>query len=606
MCGLAGFFSYSSDAPSVHRSALLRMRESMSFRGPDGQGLWLSSDGRMGLAHRRLAIIDLSENGAQPMASADGKMQVILNGEIYNYRTLRLELEKSGYVFRTQSDTEILLFLYRECGADMVHRLRGMFAFALWDEQNRRLLLARDPFGIKPLYYYDDGRTFWFASQVKALLRGLPTSPHPDPAGHAGFFLWGYVPEPYTLYQEIRTVPAGSTILLATDGRRQEQEYFSVTRELVNAIEHSTDQSPERAATELYEAMSDSVSHHLVADVPVGIFLSAGLDSGALVALASAGQSSVGHTFTLGFEEYRGTQRDETPLARMVAEHYGTIHQTGWIARAEFEEDLPRIFEVMDQPSIDGVNTYFVAKKAAENGLKVALSGLGGDELFGGYPSFRHVPTLARWLAPVRGLRLLGRVARGLTAPLLGSAMSPKYAGLLEYGGTYAGAYLLRRGLFMPWEIPGILGEEMARAGLDELRSFERLEEVVSGIKSARLKVTALELTWYMRNQLLRDADWAGMAHSLEIRVPFVDVDLFRRLAPLLAAETPPSKVMMARTPVKPLPVAILNRAKTGFSVPMHEWMSQGYGGAVAGERGLRGWAKLIMARQASTYGSLG
>ena len=157
----------------------------------------------------------------------------------------------------------------------------------------------------------------------------------------------------------------------------------------------------------------------------------------------------------------------------------------------------------------------------------------------------------------------------------------------------------------MPWEIPGILGEEMARAGLDELRSFERLEEVVSGIKSARLKVTALELTWYMRNQLLRDADWAGMAHSLEIRVPFVDVDLFRRLAPLLAAETPPSKVMMARTPVKPLPVAILNRAKTGFSVPMHEWMSQGYGGAVAGERGLRGWAKLIMARQASTYGSL-
>ena len=606
MCGLAGFFSYSSDAPSVNRSALLRMRESMSLRGPDGQGLWLSSDGRMGLAHRRLAIIDLSENGAQPMASADGKMQVILNGEIYNYRTLRLELEKSGYVFRTQSDTEILLFLYRECGADMVHRLRGMFAFALWDEQNRRLLLARDPFGIKPLYYYDDGRTFWFASQVKALLRGLPTSPHPDPAGHAGFFLWGYVPEPYTLYQEIRTVPAGSTILLATDGRRQEQEYFSVTRELVNAIEHSTDQSPERAATELYEAMSDSVSHHLVADVPVGIFLSAGLDSGALVALASAGQSSVGHTFTLGFEEYRGTQRDETPLARIVAEHYGTTHRTGWIAQVEFEEDLPRILEAMDQPSIDGVNTYFVAKKAAENGLKVALSGLGGDELFGGYPSFRHVPILARWLAPVRGLRLLGRVARGLTAPLLGSAMSPKYAGLLEYGGTYAGAYLLRRGLFMPWEIPGILGEEMARAGLDELRSFERLEEVVSGIKSARLKVTALELTWYMRNQLLRDADWAGMAHSLEIRVPFVDVDLFRRLAPLLAAETPPSKVMMARTPVKPLPVAILNRAKTGFSVPMHEWMSQGYGGAVAGERGLRGWAKLIMARQASTYGSLG
>lgn len=605
MCGLAGIFSYSSDAPSVDHGALLRMQESMSFRGPDGQGLWLSSGGRVGFTHRRLAIIDLSESGAQPMASVDGKLQVVFNGEIYNYRTLRLELEKSGHIFRTQSDTEILLYLYRECGADMVHRLRGMFSFALWDEQNRRLLLARDPFGIKPLYYYDDGRTFWFASQVKALLRGLHMCPRPEPAGHAGFFLWGYVPEPYTLYQGIRAVPAGSTILVATDGSPRLKEYFSVTRALVTASAHPSRLSPWSAADELREAMSDSVSHHLVADVPVGIFLSAGLDSGALVALASEGHSPALHTFTLGFEEYRGTQRDETPLARTVAEHYGSTHRTGWVTRAEFEGDLPRIFEAMDQPSIDGVNTYFVAKKAAESGLKVALSGLGGDELFGGYPSFRHVPALARWLAPARGCRALGRIARYLSAPLLGTVMSPKCAGLLEYGGTYAGAYLLRRGFFMPWEIPAILGEEMAKVGLDELRPLERLEQTVGGIKSARLKVAALELTWYMRNQLLRDADWAGMAHSIEIRVPFVDVELFQRLAPLLASDAPPNKMMMARTPAKPLPVRVLNRAKTGFSVPVHEWVSQGYGRAVAGERGLRGWARLIMARQAGSSRSL-
>lgn len=603
MCGLAGIFSYSPDAPSVNRGALLRMRESMSTRGPDGQGLWLSGGGRVGLAHRRLAIIDLSENGTQPMTSADGKLQVIFNGEIYNYRTLRLELEANGHIFRTQSDTEVLLCLYRECGADMVHRLRGMFAFALWDEQHRRLLLGRDPFGVKPLYYCDDGRTFWFASQVKALLRGLPTCPSPDPAGHVGFFLWGYVPEPYTLYRGIRAVPAGSTILVPTDDSPRPKAYFSVTRELVSASEHPASLSPECAADELREAMSNSISVHLAADVPVGIFLSAGLDSGALVALASERQGPALHTFTLGFEEYQGTQGDETPLARTVAEHYGTTHRMGWVARAEFEEDLSRILEAMDQPSIDGVNTYFVAKKAAESGLKVALSGLGGDELFGGYPSFRHVPALARWLAPARGCRVLGRVARCLTTPLLGAAMSPKYAGLLEYGGTYAGAYLLRRGFFMPWEIPGILGEEMARVGLDELRPLERLEEAVGGIKSARLKVAALELTWYMRNQLLRDADWAGMAHSLEIRVPFVDVELLRRIAPLLASDAPPNKMMMARTPAKPLPVGILNRAKTGFSVPVHEWMNQGYGQAVAGERGLRGWAKLIMARQASIVG---
>jgi len=597
--------SYASDAPVVDRDVLIQMRESMIARGPDGAGLWVSGDRRIGLAHRRLAIIDLSETGAQPMVSADGRLRVVFNGEIYNYRALRIELERKGHVFRSQSDTEVLLTLYREQGIGMVSRLRGMFALALWDEETRQLLLARDPFGIKPLYYYDDGRTFRFASQVKALLRGLNARPGPEPAGHVGFFLWGHVSDPYTLYKGLRAVPAGSSLLVAADGSRTPAEYFSLVRELANESEQSARLPSRRTAGALRDALRDSVSHHLVADVPVGAFLSAGLDSGTLMALASEEHGRSLRAFTLGFDEYRGTQNDETTLARTVAEHYGAMPQTGWIARAEFETDLTRILEAMDQPSIDGVNTYLVAKKAAATGLKVAFSGLGGDELFGGYPSFRHVPALARWLGPARACRPAGRFIRRLAARWCRRVVSPKYAGLFEYGGTYAGAYLLRRGLFMPWEISDMLGEDMAIAGWEELRPLERLEETVEGIRSDRLKVTALEMTWYMRNQLLRDADWAGMAHSLEIRVPLVDIELFRRLAPLLASATPPDKAMLARTPSKPLPAAILHRAKTGFSVPVREWVGCGQQAAMMGERGLRGWAKAIMARYGEICGSL-
>jgi asparagine synthase (glutamine-hydrolysing) len=269
----------------------------------------------------------------------------------------------------------------------------------------------------------------------------------------------------------------------------------------------------------------------------------------------------------------RGTCQDETSYAAKIAARYGTIHQTQWITREDFQGDYQRILAVMDQPAIDGINMYFVAKVAAAAGMKTALSGLGGDELFGGYPSFHDLPRMTRTISLPGVFPVLGRMFRTFTAPWLKHFTSPKYAGLLEYGGSYAGAYLLRRGLFMPWELPELMDPDMARAGWQELQPLARLEETILNLPEDFLKVSALEMVWYMRNQLLRVADWAGMAHSLEIRVPLVDITLLRKIGPLLASEHRPGKLDMAGTLENPLPDEVLKRTKSGFLVPVRRWL---------------------------------
>ncbi len=335
----------------------------------------------------------------------------------------------------------------------------------------------------------------------------------------------------------------------------------------------------------------------MIADVPVGVFLSSGLDSTTIAALA-AEEGSTLRTVTLGFEEYKGTPKDETPLAEEVARSYRTNHQTVWVTRRDFRERFEHIFSSMDQPSIDGVNTYWVSRVAQESGLKVALSGLGGDELFGGYPSFRQIPSLVKLLRPFDSLRSLARGFRVVSAPLLKHWTSPKYAGLLEYGGTYAGAYLLRRGLFMPWELPDVMDHDLARAGWQQLASIPSIERDIAQIGLSRSAVSCLESCWYMRNQLLRDADWAGMAHSLEIRVPLVDIELLRSTKQWTANGATPGKQILSEVPLRPLPEGVRYRPKTGFSVPVREWLFALGAANVApmknSDRGLRAWAKVV------------
>jgi asparagine synthase (glutamine-hydrolysing) len=586
MCGITGIFAYSNAAPPVNSQELLQIREVMTARGPDDAGIWLSE--RIGLAHRRLSIIDLTKMGSQPMTTQDGIFRIVFNGEIYNYRQLRSQLKAKGYSFHTNSDTEVLLQLYAEYGAKMVYHIRGMYAFAIWDDKNKGLFLARDPFGIKPLYYADDGLSFRFASQVKALLKGGEIDITPQAAGHVGFYLWGYVPEPYTLYKGIYSLPAGTSLWIDTTNNHQFNTFFKISEEIAKA--HDTISHPDEIRQHLHQAIKDSVQHHLIADVDVGVFLSAGLDSTTLTALASELGIGSLNTITLGFNEYKNTKHDETPLATLVAQHYDTNHQTRFLSQNDFHESLDDLLKAMDQPSTDGVNTYFVSKVAKESGMKVALSGLGGDELLGGYPSFKDVPRMVKLFGCCQTMPIIGKGFRWISAPLLKQFTSPKYASVLEYGGSYSGAYLLRRGLFMPWELPKLMDGDMVKAGWQELQTLLRLDETTTGIDSNHLKVSALELTWYMRNQLLRDSDWAGMAHSLEIRVPLLDINLFRSL--LHISTKLPTKQDMAHAPNKPLPAPILDRAKTGFSVPVREWLLQGNDNNK--ERGLRAWAKQI------------
>lgn len=593
MCGIAGAFAYGRGNGFVEPDALSRACDAMLARGPDGHGLWCSPDRKVGLAHRRLSIIDLSELGAQPMEYPEERLQITFNGEIYNYRELKASLEASGSRFRSGSDTEVLLHLYAKYGESMCEHLRGMFAFAIWDDRRQGLFLARDHFGMKPLYVGRRPGYVFFASQVRAILASKAIPVDVEPAGHIGFFIWGNVPQPYTLYKQIREVPAGHVMWIDEHGIREPRPFFDLSSEIAALEGQAVEKTREAACERLAEVTRDTIKHHFVADVPVGVFLSAGRDSTSILAVATEVNESPPISVTLGFEEYAGTSEDEVPLASAVAQQFGSKHLCQRVQGTDFRTDLERILKAMDQPTVDGLNTYFVSKVTSEFGVKVALSGLGADELLGGYGSFSQIPRLVNGLKAAKKTPWLGRAFRSMTAGVMAQVTSPKYAGLLEYGTTYGGAYLLRRGLFMPWELSRMFDPDMVRMGLQELQTLTRLDATVKSIKSDRGIVSSLEIQNYMRNRLLRDSDWAGMAHSLEIRVPFVDVEFFRAIAPFFGTDGQLGKADLARVPLKPLPDSVLNRPKTGFNIPVREWL-MGEKLEAGSERSLRGWARMV------------
>jgi asparagine synthase (glutamine-hydrolysing) len=592
MCGIAGGFSFAAGGGPVDRAVVARLNEWQRRRGPDGDGLWASADERIVLGHRRLAIIDTGAGGTQPMTDVTGRWVITFNGEIYNYRELRLELEREGRTFGTNSDTEVLINVVAAWGEAGLKKLRGMFALALWDSLERELWLVRDPYGVKPLYVAETGGTLWFASQARALATCAPVNIARSAPGLAGFYLWGYVPAPHSWWEGVRPLPAGHVQRIRAGESVRRPKPFSTVEGLYKSLEPS-----ELDRDQLREILLETVRYHLVADVPVGMLLSAGIDSNVIAAL-SAGLGQRLTAVTLAFKEFAGTPQDETTLATAMARQFGVPHVVSTISRDEFESLVDDFFDCMDQPTTDGLNTYLVSRAIAAQGFKVALSGLGGDELFGGYSTFRQIQQAlnAGWaLAPLRA------IARHvpLRFSLINKALrvSPKWGKLLSHSGSLAQLYVLRRALHLEEELELLLDKYWLEHGFATLLESSNVMAITQDLENANVsrhaQIAVLESCTYMRGQLLRDADWASMAHSLEMRVPFVDSHLLGRLGPWIKSAHPPTKRDLALS-AGPGMDAVANRPKTGFTTPVREWAMARSGNSA---RGLRGWASEVHRR---------
>jgi len=603
MCGIAGAIrriGERGEAAARPRSdacgrVVARMTEAERHRGPDGHGLWASEGQEVVFGHRRLAILDLSDAGAQPMRDPETGCVIVFNGEIYNFRALRRDLEAAGESFRSTSDTEVILKAHARWGLEAVERFRGIFAFALWDPRARAVHLVRDPMGIKPLYWttVTDAGTgeelTLFASEVRALLASGLVPRRLDPAAVASYLWQGFMVGPTTVLEGVRLLPAATVLTFRADGpsganARTAWSYWRMPA------------SGERRSTveDLARELASTVEMQLVSDVPLGVFLSGGIDSSAVAASAAGAARGPLHTFTIGFEE---EAYDESRWAQRVAEALGTRHTRCLITEQDFAQQLPAAFTAIDQPTFDGVNTYFVSRAAREAGMTVALAGTGGDEVFGGYPSFVDIPRMlgaGSWLrftdeqGPMRrafvgtvtaGARLATDVSWDLFKVATPQTRWGKVADVARAAPDALALYQVSYALFTR-ETQAVLAEPAVRAaqagqphGLPPEVASEWRRRIAGS--DPRHAVSLLELSSFIGERLLRDTDAASMAVALEVRVPLLDhvlletvagVDLDRRFSP------PRRKQLLRDVALRGLDPSIFERRKSGFVFPIDTW----------------------------------
>ncbi len=558
MCGIAGILTAEPGRFDM-ASALDAMQGTIRHRGPDDTGQWHSPSGRAGFAHTRLSILDLGPAGHQPMATTDGRFTLVLNGEIYNCIELRRRLERSGEPFRTRTDTEVVLRAYQEYGDDCVEMLRGMFAFALWDEREQMCLLARDRFGIKPLYYHAANGQLTFGSEVRTLLASTQVPRGIDPQSVYQYFRTGSVPEPRTLLRNVHVLEAGH-IGRWKAGRLERREYWSL--QFTPGAVIGAD-----AVTDTRAALLDSIAHHFMGDVPIGIFLSGGIDSTALVALAKASGQTDLRTFTMSLP---GTFNDEGAAARKVAAHFGTRHEDFRVDAATAKSLFAQFLSAVDQPSIDGLNTFALAGFARDRGFSVALSGVGADEMFGGYRSFQDVPRLARWhqrlswLGPAQGF--LGHALEAVS----GAPRLQRVGDLLGQQPGITTSYRTFRGVFTRADARA-LARHFARATDSETEDDEG--DTRPADPTPLDSVSRLEITRYVRNQLLRDSDVMGMAWGLELRTPFLDAAVMQTVSRVPAGVRLRRGKRLLLDAVPEVPDWVATQPKRCFQFPFEQWL---------------------------------
>jgi asparagine synthase (glutamine-hydrolysing) len=572
MCGILGAVG----APDqVREESLLEGLRGLAHRGPDDCGWHVLRQGgpqpiSVFLGNRRLAILDLSAAGHQPMHDPKPGNWIVYNGELYNFKDIRSELQSAGVSFDSRSDTEVILKAYGCWGPQCLQRFRGMFAFAIWDAQQQQLFIARDRFGEKPLYYFLHDGVLFFASEVRALLRTGRVPRRLNPVGLFQFLMFGSVYDPSTLIEDVYALPPAHYMVFK-DSSLEQTRYWDVDTTGSSYVVGGNTEKPRPQVTgELCEILREAVTLRTVSDVPIGLFLSGGIDSSALAAVLHRSQSAVS-TFTITFKEH---DYNEAGYSRAIAGLFHTDHHEILMSLREAMVAIPDAIRAMDQATVDGINTYVVSREATRHGLKVALSGVGGDEIFGGYSTFRSIPSMERfsWVAGVLSLgsrRLLAQMFRWI---LPRSDRNEKLSTLVE--ARLEHPYLVARMLFTPRQLDGLCQlwksgsyESALHPFEDSFRSSQRFDPIN--------RVSYLELRNYMANTLLRDIDSMSMAHGLEVRAPFVDHPLIEYLFTLSGcsklSENPKHLLTAAVDSV--LPRVITHRLKRGFTLPFEHWL---------------------------------
>jgi asparagine synthase (glutamine-hydrolysing) len=575
MCGIAGILCLDGRA-TVSPSLLASMRDTMEHRGPDGHGAWISPDGRIGLAHRRLAIIDLSPSAAQPMSNAEGTVWLTFNGEIYNHAEIRAELARTGkYRWKTDhSDTEVILHAFEEWGIDCIHRFRGMFAFAIWDARSRELWLVRDRIGIKPLYYSLHGGKLAFASEIKAILADPERSRRVDEEAFFHYLSFLTSPAPRTLFEGIHKLPNGCWLRVAADGTTTERRYWDVWDHASPLAETNEDAVAARLLSELRTA----VTLRKVSDVPVGVFLSGGVDSSTNAALFSEGDGERVRTFSIGYDGKYGSYENELHHARAVAQRVGAEHHEKLLTIDDLLDFLPRMVWLQDEPIADPVcvPVYYVSKLARDHGVVVCQLGEGADELFCGYPRWKRMLMLQRLSDSVPRLaRSAGLAAMGLA----GKQHSPYHEMLRR---SSAGQPIFWGGAeaFTHAEKMRLLSPRLRRkfAGLtswDVIRPIRERFEQKAWDRSDLNWMTYLDLNMRLPELLLMRVDKMSMGVSLEGRVPFLDhefVQFAMSIPTEMKLRNGTLKHLLKKAVRGVIPDEVIDRPKQGFGVPVHEW----------------------------------
>lgn len=574
MCGIVGIFSWKSTSPGIDVPLLEGMRDAMVHRGPDDAGVFISADRRVALGHRRLAIIDLSPAGRQPMSDESGKIWIVYNGELYNFRQLRTELERKGYRFRSDTDTEVLILLYKEHGKAMLHKLRGMFAFAIWDERTGELWLVRDRIGIKPLYYTSVPGSFLFASEIKALVKHPQVSPALDPTAFYHYLSFRTTPAPMTLFKDICKLPAGHALLVGADGQLKLEEYWDV----LDAVTPLPAKSEDEYIEAILATLRDAVQCHMVSDVPIGVFLSGGVDSSANLALFSQLTSQPVQTFSIGYA--KEARYNEFEYARRVAMMFQADYHELRIGPEELLSFLDEMVFHQDEPLADQVCVplYYVAALARRH-VTVCQVGEGSDELFGGYDYWRRLRRLQRFnrlmdgvLGPIRmaGLWAMAKTGHSTTKHYELLRRSAAREPLFWGGADAVPEALKHRLLGRRWNgmFRGYSSYEVIRPLYERFREKEALQGDLAWMTYVDLKLRLPEL-------LLMRVDKMTMAISLEARVPFLDhqfVELVMSIPESSKIGTGQPKYLFKRAAERLLPHDVVYRRKQGFAIPLHEW----------------------------------